>query len=368
MRSARSSRGAPTNRSASAPRAGASPSRNTSWSATASPCATLSRPLPRQASCGAGSSAPRSTPCPPSVPASVPSAAIWPLNRAAVPASGPAPSSARSRAAAPSAPGRDSRSAKFQRRPAICPCPEAVRVPVSRSVAACARSAVIASRPTLIRPPSTFAATSPSQRGGRSAAGRSCPGQGRCQSAPASVSVRASSRPASSGSSASRSRSACAISDPPFRPVIVTPAAVSSGSGSRASRIGPVMRTVLPPSARPARAAIVPRKRSGLTSDGPNQAPAAARTSRAASATGPTRRRGVKPRRGAPPLDPAGAWRPQTPATLGQRQFVMTLSMPGTPLPRPPPARGGGLACLLPLPLREGAGGRGRGESITISR
>ena len=76
MRSAGSSRGVPASRSAIAACAGASPSRRTSWSATASPCATLSRPLPRQARCGAGSSAPRSTPCPRSAPANVPSAAI----------------------------------------------------------------------------------------------------------------------------------------------------------------------------------------------------------------------------------------------------------------------------------------------------
>ncbi len=205
----------------------------------------------------------RSGPATSMCPVSPPSAANWPTKPPETPARGGSASILRLSPDAPSAPAAVSRAEKRTGRPPIRPLPTEIRPPASvvSSVASIWSST---SPPTCSRPFSIRAENALSQYGGQSASSPCRSGQSTDRSGPLSASSRASTRPASSGSGATRSRNAFTVSagaprtSPEVPPATTTSAAVSSVSGRSDSVIGPAMVTGRP-SVTLASDSIVPR-------------------------------------------------------------------------------------------------------------
>ena len=106
-----------------------------------------------------------------------------------------------------------------------------------------------ATPPILSVPFSMRAANDVIQGAGRAASAPAGNGQGRRSVGSRSASSRASTRPASSGANATRSRIALTVKEPlsgPDTSPMPTRAAVSTGSGSRDRLIGPSMTTGRP--------------------------------------------------------------------------------------------------------------------------
>ena len=244
---ATSIRGSDETRSVTAPRAAEPFRSSTSSSATTSPSAAVSRPSARHATAGIGNSSdkfgPRATTCP----AKAPSLPSCPVNRPPLSRNTSSPSRLISSPALPSRPGRASRPVNRTLLAARWPDPATESVPVSGSVSNRASIPVTATVPTVTRLRSSRARSPVSQAGGRWESAPGAGGQGRRRSAPSITSSCASIRPASSGISATRSRSACAVSTTPS-PVSSTSIfdAFSSGWGSNCSVTSPPIRTGRP--------------------------------------------------------------------------------------------------------------------------
>ena len=237
------------------PLAGTPSSSIASALASARPAVAVSCPSARQASGGAGSSSERLGPRPMIRPASAPSPAICPEKARPVSRNRSWPSILASIGATPSGPARASRMLNRQASGtatspgATCPAPATVSVPVSGSDSSRASIPCRSTPPRCSVPRSTRACRLESQAGGRCASVAVPGGQGSVRSAPCSTSSRATIVPPSRGTSATRNCAASARSatpSPPSEASTDTPAAVSTGCGSRRSVTLPPIRTGRP--------------------------------------------------------------------------------------------------------------------------
>ena len=205
------------------------------------------RPSPRQASAGAGRSCDRSDPRAVTRPLSEPSASMTPDTVPPVSRNLSCPSRLMSIGAAPSRPGRPKRVVKRNGSVDSVADPAAESVPVSGSAPSAASMSLKTKSPICSRLSSTRACSPVIQTGGRRLSAPGGGGHGRRRSAPCSVSSRASTRPAISGPSATRSRTALACSTTPS-PASSTlrSVAVRKGCGSRWSVMLPSIWTGRP--------------------------------------------------------------------------------------------------------------------------